>query len=245
MSNFKNPMADIETPTLKEGVGICSKHNCEMWEVQRSVPSYKSDKDRAKGEHQREYQPRFCPMCQQEKKNNRLILAGASVEGYDSPNKNKETAIEKLARTKGIDITRDVVVKFSYNDELSVVNAENFVSWFEKDLSREKRVKVIKPNRFLETRQRRFMNDESKQKYLKLSHDIETADIVVLDSLADVPNGSMDEINSVLLSTKDDATLVILSIPESDFLLQEMPIKLRFRLKRAQEHSLSSTGKRL
>lgn len=241
---MKSPMADLETPTKKEGVGFCTKHQCEMWEVQRSVPSFKNDIEKMNN-RQREYQPRFCPECQIEKRNIRLAAYGAYVEGVESVNKGRETAVEKLARTRGIDAERDVIVKYTFADELSVVSAEKFISWLEKDLGREKKVKVLRVNRYLEIRNRRFMNNESKDKFLKYSHEIETADIVILDSLADVPDGSMDDINSALLSTRDGATIMIMTIPEADFRLEEMPIKLRYRFRRAQTMGMSSTGKHI
>lgn len=239
---MKSPMADLETPTVKEGIGWCEKHQCEYWEVQRSVPSFKNSIERMNG-RQREYQPRFCPQCQLDARNIRLAKYGALVEGVDAASEARETAVGKLARTRGIDAERDVIVKYNYADELSVVSAEKFISWLERDLGREKKVKVLRVNRYLEIRNRRFMNNESKDKFLKYSHEIETADIVILDSLADVPDGSMDDINSALLSTRDGSTLMIMTIPESDFRLEEMPIKLRYRLRRAQTMGMSSTGK--
>ncbi len=86
------------------------------------------------------------------------------------------------------------------------------------------------------------MSEEEKQKFLKLKYDIETADILILNSLADFVDKELEDINAMLLSVKETGTIVILTIPESDYRLEQLPIRLRKRINKAQIMNISSKG---
>lgn len=233
-----NPMAALAPPESE--FGWCDKHDCALTRIEYTVPSFAmSDKYRTGEQH--EHQPIFCKACEAEKKAKKLAELGCltSVEGASAK---KESAVGKLLKTKGIDITRDVIVRYTYEDELSVVGAQNFVRFLEKDIGKEKRVKVIDTTRFVELRQSRFMSDEKKAQYLKVTHEAETCDILVINTLADYGDNSEEDINNLMLGTRDGCAIVILTIPESADRLEFLPTKLKFRMKRAQEMNISSRG---
>lgn len=141
-----------------------------------------------------------------------------------------------------MDLRKDVVVKYDYADELSVNNAESFVKWITDNIGQSVKVKVIRPDKYAEQRRNRFMSEEEKQKFLKLKYDIETADILILNSLADFVDKELEDINAMLLSVKETGTIVILTIPESDYRLEQLPIRLRKRINKAQIMNISSKG---
>lgn len=238
---WKSPLADLEAPTTKHGVGHCTKHDMDMWRIERSVPSYKMT-DKYKVGDQLEYQPIFCPQCELEKKNEKLAKAGCMVDNSTINLVEKETAIQKLARKKHIDILQDLVATYSFEDELGVVQAEEFVKFLKNKVGREKKVEILKTNKFIELRSSRFMSDEQKQKYLKVVHNVETADILVIDSLADYGDNDEETINTLLLSAKEGGAITLMTIPESADRLETMPTKLKFRFRRAQKLSISSKG---
>ncbi|MFP7370945.1 hypothetical protein SFC12_02280 [Lactococcus lactis] len=232
--------ANYEVEIVKEGVGVCGVHHCNLWQVQKEVLSIEGN---YKGGEKRNYQPHFCPQCQNERKDRRLVEYGAAPEyGTDVTKPQEVDYFEKLRLQKGVDLRKDVIVKYNYSDELSVINADNFVKWIIDNLGQTVKVKTIRPDKYTEQRRNRFMSDEEKQKFLKLKFDIETADILILNSLADYADKDIDDVNALLLSTKDTCSLVILSIPESDSRLDRLPIRLRNRMNKAQIMNISSKG---
>lgn len=232
--------ANYEVEIIKEGVGTCSIHHCNLWQVQREVNSMAGS---SKSGEKRTYQPSFCPQCQNEYKDRKLVELGASPEyGTDVTKPQEVDYFEKIKLQKGVDLRKDVVVKYDYADELSVNNAENFVKWITDNIGQSVKVKVIRPDKYAEQRRNRFMSEEEKQKFLKLKYDIETADILILNSLADFVDKELEDINAMLLSVKETGTIVILTIPESDYRLEQLPIRLRKRINKAQIMNISSKG---
>lgn len=232
--------ANYKVEIIKEGVGVCGVHHCNLWQVQKEVLSYE---DIFKHGNRRNYQPHFCPQCQNERKDRRLAEYGASPEyGTDVTKPQEVDYFEKLRLQKGVDLKKDVIVKYNYNDELSVINAESFVKWIVDNLGQTVKVKNIRPDKYTEQRRNRFMSDEEKQKFLKLKFDIETADILILNSLADYTDKEIEDVNAMLLSAKDTCSLVILTIPESDYRMDKLPIRIRNRMKKAQIMNISSKG---
>ena len=232
--------ANYEVEIVKEGVGVCGIHHCNLWQVQKQVLSYE---DEFKRGERRDYQPHFCPVCRNEAKDRKLVELGAMPEyGTDVTKPQEIDYFEKLKQQKGIDLKKDVIVKYDYSDELSVVGADNFVNWIIDNLGQSVKVKNIRPDKYTEQRRNRYMSEEEKQRFLKLKFDIETADILILNSLADFADKELEDVNAMLLSAKDSCAIVILSIPESDYRFEQLPIRLRNRFKRAQVMDISSTG---
>ncbi|MGV9079327.1 MULTISPECIES: hypothetical protein [Lactococcus] len=236
IDHFENYKVKI----LKEGVGICGVHHCNLWQAETEVLSYP---DELKKSMQREYKPHFCPMCRNEVRDRKLVELGALPEyGTDVSKPQEIDYFEKLRLQKGIDLKKDVIVKYNYSDELSVVAADNFVDWIIDNLAQTVKVKNIRPDKYTEQRRNRYMSDEEKQKFLKLKFDIETADILILNSLADFADKELEDVNAMLLSTKDTCAIIILTIPESDYRMEQLPIRLRNRFKRSQVMDISSIG---
>ena len=233
------PMAGLLDIVKLDGLGTCEIHGCNLWGSQKPVFSYKDDKAR------REKQGRFidvvvCPECQRELQKIRLKDMGINTGEILNQ---AETALEKFKSQKGVDLKKDVIVKFDYTDELSYVNTTNMIDWIKLNLSRALKIKMIDPTKYLELRKNRFMGDEQKQRYAKYSYEAETADLIILNSLAEFGDNDSEDIYNLLYRTKDTAALMILTIPESDYRLNSMPTKLKYRLKAAQIMQISSTGK--
>lgn len=115
-------------------------------------------------------------------------------------------------------------------------------SWLVDYVGKQIKVKVVDTNKYVRQAKDKFMSDEEKQKFLRLKHEIEVADLVVVDSLADYEDREESEINKMMSSIKEKARLMVLTIPESDDRLGTLPSKLKYRMAQAQILSLSSTG---
>ncbi|MDN6548240.1 MAG: hypothetical protein L0K71_11680, partial [Lactococcus lactis] len=107
---------------------------------------------------------------------------------------------------------------------------------------RQKKVKRLKVRKYIQIAENRFSSDEAREKYLKVLHDIEEAEILIFDSLADFVDKEAEKALTPLLSAKDSCSIIILTIPESDERLGQLPARLKFKLNNAQVMNLSSIG---
>ena len=95
----------------------------------------------------------------------------------------------------------------------------------------------------VELAKNRASGDEARDKYMKQVHEIEQADLLIFDSLADFVNKDAEKALNVLFSVKDGCSIMILTIPESDNRLEQLPRRLKFRFDNAQIMQMSSIGK--
>ena len=207
---------------------VCPEHGCHLLGRNEPVWSYDGHDSNGQGIGGHWYTPRVCPQC----------------FGIKPKESVRVSSIAEFKHKKGIDLKKDVIVKYSFNDELSVVAADNMKSWIIKNVGREIKVKIVNTRKYCEQMTHRFMSDEEKQKFLKLKHEIEIADLVIIDSLADFSESQEESVYNMMLTCKDNASFMILTIPESESRLDDMPIKLKYRLKSAQIMGLDSKGRR-
>ncbi|WP_374284184.1 hypothetical protein [Lactococcus sp.] len=204
----------------------CQIHGCHLIGRTEPVWAYDSHDVKGYGIGGHWYTPKVCPQC----------------FGKPAETVTKLSALAEFKHKKGIDLKKDVIVKYSFSDELSVVATDNMKSWITQKVGREIKVKLINTRKYCEQLKNRFMSDEEKQKYLKLSHEIELADLIIIDSLADFSETQEEDIYNMMLTCKDNSSFMILTIPESEQRLDDMPIKLKHRLKSAQIMEMNSKG---
>lgn len=210
-------------------LGVCEVHGCEIIGSKKPVLSYpKNEKGEVIGEPYL-YDVRVCPMCHAEG-----IKTVATKAGNDF--------LGEFKAKKGIDLTENVIVKYDFADELSVVSCDNMVKWIVTNVGRQKKVKRLKVRKYIHISENRFSSDEAREKYLKILHDIEEAEILIFDSLADFTANQAEKALTPLLSASDNCSIIILTIPESDERLEQLPARLKFKLNNAQVMNFSSTG---
>lgn len=210
-------------------LGVCEVHGCEIIGSKKSVLSYpKNEKGELIGEPYL-YDARVCPMCHAE---GIKTVATKAVNDF----------LGEFKAKKGIDLTKNVIVKYDFADELSVVSCDNMVKWIVTNVGRQKKVKRLKVRKYIHISENRFSSDEAREKYLKILHDIEEAEILIFDSLADFTANQAEKALTPLLSASDNCSIIILTIPESDERLEQLPARLKFKLNNAQVMNFSSTG---
>ena len=114
--------------------------------------------------------------------------------------------------------------------------------WIVTNVGRQKKVKRLKVRKYIQIAENRFSSDEAREKYLKILHDIEEAEILIFDSLADFTSNQAEKALTPLLSASDNCSIIMLTIPESDERLEQLPARLKFKLNNAQVMNFSSTG---
>ncbi|WP_054640058.1 hypothetical protein [Lactococcus fujiensis] len=229
---------------ITTGLGTCEIHGCEYGGFANPVPAVDRDEHgNIVGHHM--YTVRACPMCDMErisKINTNKHLLADNNSAQATLQTDQEDYVSKFERKKKISLRRDTIVQYDYSDSLSVQNVENMKSWLVDYVGKQIKVKVVDTNKYVRQAKDKFMSDEEKQKFLRLKHEIEVADLVVVDSLADYEDREESEINKMMSSIKEKARLMVLTIPESDDRLGTLPSKLKYRMAQAQILSLSSTG---
>lgn len=210
-----------------EGLGTCEVHHCDLWGSIKPVLSWNKERT-----EQREIYVRVCPNCQAEGVKQKTNIA-----------ERERNYIEEFRTKKGIDLNLDTIVKYDYADSMSVVNTDNMVKWIVEKIGKQKKVKLLSIRKYIQLTENRYSSDEMKSKFLKQSHDIEQADLLIFDSLADFSDKEAEKVINVLYSIKDTASIMMLTIPTSDARLEQLPAKLKFRFEKAQVMQMSSTGK--
>lgn len=234
-----------EYPLVTEGLGKCEIHGCDYWGTTHPVWAVVRDaRGNITSRHQ--YTTRACIMCDMERKssiNARLGIVTDKNSSQGTLEQKKTDYISQFEKSKGIKLSRDTIIQFDYADPISVTNVDNMKQWLVQNVGQQINVKAVDTNKYVIQSKNKYMSDEEKNKFLRLKYEIETADLVIIDSLADYEDRDEGEINKMMTSIKDKARLMILTIPESDDRLKEFPSKLKFRMVQAQKLSLSSTGK--
>ncbi|WP_270530073.1 hypothetical protein, partial [Lactococcus petauri] len=111
--------------------------------------------------------------------------------------------ISEFKAKKHIDLNKDIIVKYDFSDELSVVNTDKMVEWIVKKVGTQKKVKHLNVRKHVELAKNRASGDEARDKYMKQVHEIEQADLLIFDSLADFVNKDAEKALNVLFSVKD------------------------------------------
>ena len=211
-------------------LGVCETHGCDIIGSKRPVMSYPKDSNGKVIGEPYPYLVRVCPMCNAEGIHNKTVK---SVKDY----------ISEFKAKKHIDLNKDIIVKYDFSDELSVVNTDKMVEWIVKKVGTQKKVKHLNVRKHVELAKNRASGDEARDKYMKQVHEIEQADLLIFDSLADFVNKDAEKALNVLFSVKDGCSIMILTIPESDNRLEQLPRRLKFRFDNAQIMQMSSIGK--
>jgi hypothetical protein len=211
-------------------LGVCEIHGCDIIGSKRPVMSYPKDNNGKVIGEPYPYLVRVCPMCHAEGIKNKTVKA---VKDY----------VSEFRTKKHIDLNKDVIVKYDFSDELSVVKVDAMVDWIVKKVGTQKKVKYLNVRKHVELAKNRASGEEARNKYMKQVHEIEQADLLIFDSLADFAIKDAEKALNVLFSVKDDCSIMILTIPESDDRLGELPVRLKFRFENAQVMQMSSTGK--
>ena len=219
---------------VHEGLGVCPIHGCNLWGTSGEVWSYdydSKDSSRVIGRHR--YQVKVCNQC---------INESRDPDGLPIIQHEFKDYLELFKVKYHIDLKEDIIVSYSYMNELSVINLEKMKDWITSKVKNQIKVKILDVNKYLEQRRNRFMNAEQKEKFLSLTYEIEEADLLIVDSLGDYQDKDDEDFYTALLSTKDNAAIMILAIPESESRLEKFPSKLKWRFKNAQQMNLSSTA---
>lgn len=211
-------------------LGVCEVHGCAIIGSKWPVMSYPKDKNGKVIGEPYPYMVRVCPMCHAEGVRNKQPKA---IKDY----------LSEFRAKKGIDLTQDVIVKYNFSDELSVVNTDKMVEWIIRKVGTQKKVKHLNVRKYLELSRNRTSSEEARERYMRQFHEIEQADLLIFDSLADFEEGKdAERALNAIFSTKDGCAVVLLTIPESDNRLTRLPRRLKFRFDKAQIMQMSSTG---
>jgi len=208
-----------------EGIGTCKVHGCSMWGSDKPVMSWTNDR-----KHKRLVVIKVCPQCHAE---------GIQNKGREVKQEQKNY-IDTFMESKHLDIRKDIIVKYDYSDEISVTKTENMVKWISQNIGKEMKVKHLNIARYIEQTRNRFMSDEKKNEYLQQLAMIEKADLLIIDNMADFVDNDADKIINVLYNAKPGAAIMILTIPESNDRMNQLPSKLKYRFEKAQVMQMSS-----
>lgn len=212
-------------------LGVCETHGCNIIGSKWPVMSYPKDKNGKVIGEPYPYMVRVCPMCHAEGIRNKRPRA---AKDYISEFRNK----------KHIDLTQDVIVKYDFSDALSVDNTDRMLDWIVRKVGIQKKVKHLNVRKYLELSRNRTSGEEARERYMRQFHEIEQADLLIFDSLADFEEGKdAERALNAIFSTKDGCAVMVLTIPESDNRLERLPRRLKFRFDKAQIMQMSSTGK--